>query len=123
MADSVAVMIASAGASKVATALDLLGAAMAMEMEAHVYFTGDAIVWLRAGAAAATPEAQGLTPQEVAARLRELKQDGTLGVYACSRAMATHGIARDQLAAEVDMPSGFAYFLSLAAEATMTWSF
>jgi hypothetical protein len=37
--------------------------------------------------------------------------------------MKANNIARDGLAGEVDMPAGFAYFLNLAEEAKLTFSF
>ncbi|MGH8910553.1 MAG: DsrE family protein [Egibacteraceae bacterium] len=122
MADSVAVMISSGGRQAVATALDLLAAAVAMEMEVHLYFTGEAIVWVGRGEEPQGDDAEAVR-QDVAARLRELKKDGTVSVHACSRAMRDHGIPPDHLAPEVDMPAGFAYFLDLASRATITLNF
>ena len=116
MADSLAVIISSGGETAVKTALDMLEAATAMEMEAHVYFTGDAVPWVRAGAG-------DELSKKVAERLRRLKEDGTVAVYACTRAMAAHDIPREELADTVDMPSGFAYFLSVAEEAEITVNF
>lgn len=118
MADSVAVIISTGGQTAVRTALDMLEAATAMEMEANVYFTGDAVPWVRASA-----ETTDATATQVRERLRALKEEGTVAIYACSRAMAAHGIARDELAEEVDMPSGFAMFLTLAEEASITVNF
>lgn len=118
MADAVALIISGAGPTPVGTALNLLEAAVAMEMEAHVYFTGDAVPWIRASAAESDA-----SHQEIADRIRTLKEDGTVGIYACTRAMATHGIPRDDLLDVVDMPSGFAYFLSLAEQASVTLNF
>lgn len=116
MADALAVIVSSGGETAVKTALDMLEAATAMEMEAHVYFTGDAVPWVRTGAG-------GELAEKVAQRLRVLKEEGTVTVYACTRAMAAHDIPREDLADTVDMPSGFAYFLSVAEEAKITVNF
>lgn len=116
MGDSVAVIISSGGETAVKTALDMLEAATAMEMEAHVYFTGDAVPWVRAGSGDDLSD-------KVAERLRGMKEEGTVSVYACTRAMAAHDIPREELADTVDMPSGFAYFLSIAEEAKVTVNF
>jgi len=121
MADSVAVMVSTGTEEAVSTAVSVVEAATSMEMEAHLYLTGGAVAWV--GPADPSRRPPGATEEaraEFARRLREVKEDGTLTVYACSRAMADHGIARDALAPEVDTPAGFAYFLTLAAEATVT---
>jgi peroxiredoxin family protein len=122
MADSIAVVVSSDEPPVVRTVLDLLDAVVAMETEAHVYFTGDAIVFV---GRPDTPDAgAGETlREEVAGRLRQMKSDGALHVYACTRAMKAHGIPVSSLAAEVDMPAGFVYFLSLAEEAKLTFTF
>jgi len=122
MADSLALMVSSGGPEAMATALDLLEAAAAMEMESHLYLTAAAVAWV--GPAAdperAPPWAAEEARAEVAKRLHDIKEDGRLSVYACTRAMAVHGIAPDRLSGEVDMPAGFAYFLNVASEATVT---
>jgi peroxiredoxin family protein len=124
MAESIAVVVSSERPQAVETALNLLEAAVAMEMEAHVYFTGDAVVWVgRPGPRGPTTPGGDEVRADVAGRLRELKEDGTVHVYACSRAMKAHDIAVDALAAEVDMPAGFAYFLDVADKAKQTFSF
>jgi peroxiredoxin family protein len=124
MADSLAVIVYSERRQAVETALNLLDAAVAMEMEAHVYFTGDAVAWV------GTPGPLGPSApdgdevrDEVARRLRAMKEDGTVHVYACSRAMKACDISADRLAPEVDMPAGFAYFLDVAEGAKLTLSF
>jgi predicted peroxiredoxin len=95
-----------------------------MEMEAHVYFTGDAVAWVgRPGPNGPNPAGGDDIRDEVARRLRSLKEDGTVHVYACSRAMKACDISVDRLAPEVDMPAGFAYFLDVAEGASLTLSF
>lgn len=124
MADSLALMVSTGRPEAMTTTLDLLEAAAAMEMESHLYLTGAAVAWV---GLAAEPEraprwATGEARAEVARRLHDIKKDGRLTVYACTRAMAVHGIARERLSEEVDMPAGFAYFLSVASEATVTFN-
>lgn len=122
MADSLALMVSSGGSDAMATALDLLEAAAAMEMEAHLYLTAAAVAWV--GPAGdperASPWATEQARAEVARRLHDIKEDGSLTVYACTRAMAAHGIGPEGLCEEVDMPAGFAYFLNVAGEAAVT---
>lgn len=123
MSEELAVMLATDRPQAVDVALDAVGAAVAMEMEAHVYFTGDAVAWVgRPGDAGDSDPAEGVRAR-VAQRVRELREDGTVHVYACSRAMRSHGIAREGLIDVVDSPAGFAYFLEVAGRATTTLSF
>ena len=122
-ANSIAVVVSSDHPQVVRTVLDLVDAALAMENEAHVYFTGAAIAFVGRPGPGATDPVGDEARADVAARLREMKADGALHVYACSRAMKANDIARDGLAGEVDMPAGFAYFLNLAEEAKLTFSF
>jgi peroxiredoxin family protein len=123
MAESIAVVVASDRPQVVRTVLDLLSAAISLEDEAHLYFTGDAIAFVGRPGAAAVDTVGDALREDVAARLREMKADGALHVYACTRAMKAHDIERHGLAAEVDMPAGFVYFLSVAADARLTFSF
>lgn len=130
MAESVAVVISSGTQQALGTALDLLAAAAALEMELHVYFTGEAVGWVGRPDWVSRPdtEASGRSDtdairQEVAERLRELKDDTTVTVYACSGAMKAHGITRENLTSEVDMPAGFAYFLEVASKASVALNF
>jgi peroxiredoxin family protein len=124
MTDSIAVVVASDRAGAADTALNLLAAAVAMEMDAHVYFTGDAVVWVgRPAPSHVDPEGAEAVREDVARRVREIKEDGALHVYACTRAMQAHGISGEDLAPEVDMPAGFAFFLGVMEEARFTLSF
>lgn len=124
MADSIAVVVSSERPRSVQAALDLLSAAVAMEMEAHVYFTGEAVGWVGTPGPAGPEMPDGEAVRaDVARRLRELKEEGVVHVYACSRAMKASDIAPGALAPEVDMPAGFAYFLGVAGEARLTFSF
>jgi peroxiredoxin family protein len=122
MPDRVAVIVYSGQPQAVNTGLNLLAVAVAMEAEAHVYFTGDGVVWVGRpsdGDPSGAAEVRG----EVSRRLRELKEDGTLHVYACTRAMKDHDILPENLVPEVDMPAGFAYFFEVASGAILTLSF
>jgi peroxiredoxin family protein len=124
MAESIAVVISSDRPQAVGTALNLLEAAVAMEMEAHVYFTGDAVRWIGTPGpnGPSVPGAEQVR-EDIARRLRDLKGDGPVHVYACSRAMKASDITIEGLAPEVDMPAGFAYFLGVAGEAKLNFSF
>jgi peroxiredoxin family protein len=124
MAESIVVVISSANPQAVGTALDLLAAAVALEMDVHVYFTGDAAVWVgRPGDAASDPSEADAIRKDVAERLRTLKEEGSVRVYACSGAMKAYGIPPENLAPEVDMPAGFVYILDLASKASITLNF
>jgi len=124
MADKVAVVVYSGHWQAVNTALNLLAVAVAMEAEAHVYFTGDGVVWVgRPADGDGPPDAEAEAREEVGSRLRELKEDGTLHVYACTRAMRDHDIPAENLLPEVEMPAGFAYFLEVASGASVMLSF
>ena len=117
MPESLALLVATEGG--VPTAVDLLAGAVALEMTGHAYFTGPAVRWLAADGAggAAPPADQG---PAVLRRLRELRREGALHVYACSQALAAQGLSPQSLSYVVDSTAGFAFFLSLATEATLT---
>jgi peroxiredoxin family protein len=124
MAEKVAVVVYSGQPQAVNTALNLVAVAVAMEAEAHVYFTGDGVVWVgRPGDGDGPPDPAAEVREEVGRRLREMKAEGTLHVYACTRAMKDHDILAENLIPEVDMPAGFAYFLEVASGASLTLSF
>jgi peroxiredoxin family protein len=123
MSESVAVILTTDRAQVVRSVLDLLDAAVAMEMETHAYFTGDAVTFVGRPGGQGSDAAGDDVRAEVAERLRSIKEEGSLQVYACTRAMKAHDIARADLAGEVDMPAGFAYFLGIADEAKLTLAF
>jgi peroxiredoxin family protein len=124
MADSIVVILSSSSSQALGTAFDLLAAAAALEMELHIYFTGAAVVWVGRpdGEESDRSEADAIR-QDVTKRLRELKKDTTVNVYACSRAMKTHGVSSENLTPEVDMPAGFVYILDLASRANIALNF
>jgi peroxiredoxin family protein len=126
MADSVAVMISTASAEAVAAALDLVAAAATIEMGAHMYFRGAAVVWFSSqddAVVAAEGEPTRDQREAMLSRLRTVKDLGDVKVYACSRAMTEHGITAADVPPEVDSPAGMATFLSLARKATLTLNF
>ena len=117
MAESLALLVATEGGAL--TAVDLLTGAVALEMTGHAYFTGAAVRWLapdRTDDTGPTAEQR----QALVGRLRELRGEGEVHVYACSQALAAHGVPAQALADVVDSTAGFAFFLSLATEATVT---
>ena len=112
----------------------LASTAVAMDMEAHLYFTFWGLNMLVKGAM----EKAGLpatykhleekmrrnlermkypTPYEM---LKRLKQSGVLKIYACSPSMEMFGVKREDLISEVDEIAGAATFLEIAAKANIT---
>jgi len=112
----------------------LASTAVAMDMEAHLYFTFWGLNILVKGAM----EKAGLpatykhleeqmknnlrkmkypTPYEM---LKRLKQSGLFTIYACSPSMEMFGIKKEDLIPEVDEIAGAAAFLEIAADAEIT---
>ncbi len=119
---------------KLYCAFIMASTAVAMDMEAHLYFTFWGLNMLVKGAM----EKAGLpatykhleeqmrtnlqkmgypTPYEM---LKRLKQSGMLKIYACSPTMQMFGVKRDSLIPEVDEIAGAATFLEVAAKADVT---
>jgi peroxiredoxin family protein len=108
--------------------------AVAMDMEAHLYFTFWGLNMLVKGAM----EKAGLpaTYQHLEDQMREslqkmkypspyemlkrMKQSGLLTIYACSPSMKMFGVKRESLIPEVDEIAGAAAFLEVAAQADIT---
>jgi peroxiredoxin family protein len=108
--------------------------AVAMDMEAHLYFTFWGLNMLVKGAM----ENAGLpaTYQHLEDQMREnlqkmkypspyemlkrMKQSGLLTIYACSPTMKMFGVKRESLIPEVDEIAGAAAFLEVAAQADIT---
>jgi peroxiredoxin family protein len=126
-----AVVIQSGTLDKIYCALILASTAVAMEMEAHLYFTFWGLNVLVKGAM----EKMSLptmykhledtmnknlkkmnypTPYDM---LKRLKQSGMLQVYACSPSMKMFEIKKEDLIPEVDDIAGAATFLEVASEA------
>jgi peroxiredoxin family protein len=108
--------------------------AVAMDMEAHLYFTFWGLNMLVKGAMenAGLPATyqhledqmrQNLqkmkypSPYEM---LKRMKQSGLLTIYACSPTMKMFGVKRESLIPEVDEIAGAAAFLEVAAQADIT---
>ena len=126
MTDSVAIMISTASVEAVSTALDLVAAAATIEMGAHMYFRGAAVIWFSSyndAVVAAEGEPTRDQREAMLARLRTVKDLGNVKVYACSRAMTEHGIAAADVPPEVDSPAGMTTFLGFARKATLTLNF
>ena len=119
---------------KLYCAFILASTAVAMDMEAHLYFTFWGLNMLAKG----SMEKAGLpatykhleekmkenlkrmkypTPYEM---LKRLKQSGSLKIYACSPSMEMFGIKREDLIPEVDEIAGAATFLEVAANSDIT---
>lgn len=126
-----AIVVQSGTLDKLYCAFILASTAVAMEMEAHLYFTFWGLNVLVKGAM----EKIGLpatykhleetmkknlkkmnypTPYEM---LKRLRQTEMLKIYACSPSMKMFGIKREDLIPEVDEIAGAATFLEVASEA------
>lgn len=126
-----AIIVQSGTLDKLYCTFILASTAVAMEMEAHLYFTFWGLNVLVKGAM----EKMGLpatykhleetmkrnlkrmnypTPYEM---LKRLRQTEMLKIYACSPSMEMFGIKREDLIPEVDEIAGAATFLEVASEA------
>jgi peroxiredoxin family protein len=129
-----AIIVQGGTLDKLYCAFILSSTAVAMDMEAHLYFTFWGLSMLVKGAM----EKAGLpatykhleeqmkknlarmkypTPYEM---LQRLKQSGMLKIYACSPTMEMFGIKREDLVPEVDEIAGAAAFLEISADADVT---
>ena len=129
-----AMVIESGTLDRLYCAFILASTAVAMDMEAHLYFTFFGLNMLRKGAM----EKAGLpatykhleedlkkklvamkypTPYEM---LKRLKASGLMKIYACSPTMEMFGIKREDLIPEVDEIAGAATFLEVASKADTT---
>lgn len=126
-----AIVVQSGTLDKIYCALILASTAVAMEMEAHLYFTFWGLNILVKGAM----EKMSLpatykhleetmkknlkkmnypTPYDM---LKRLKQSGMFKIYACSPSMKMFEVEREDLIPEVDDIAGAATFLEVASEA------
>jgi len=129
-----AMVIESGTLDRLYCAFILASTAVAMDMEAHLYFTFFGLNMLRKGAM----EKAGLpatykhleedlkkklaamkypTPYEM---LKRLKASGLMKIYACSPTMEMFGIKKEDLIPEVDEIAGAATFLEVASKADTT---
>lgn len=129
-----AIVVQGGTLDKLYCAFILSSTAVAMDMEAHLYFTfwglnvlvKGAIEKLSLPATYKHLEPQMRknlekmkypTPYEM---LKRLKQSGLFKVYACSPSMEMFGIKRENLISEVDEIAGAATFLEIAAKSDIT---
>jgi len=129
-----AMVIESGTLDRLYCAFILASTAVAMDMEAHLYFTFFGLNMLRKGAM----EKAGLpvtykhleanlkkklmamkypTPYEM---VKRLKASGLMKIYACSPTMEMFGIKKEDLIPEVDEIAGAATFLEVASKADTT---
>ena len=129
-----AIVVQGGTIDKLYCAFILASTAVAMDMEAHLYFTFWGLQMLVKGAM----EKAGLpatyrhleekmrknlekmkypTPYEM---LKRLKQSTLFKMYACSPSMGMFGIEREDLIPEVEEIVGAATFLEIAANADVT---
>ena len=129
-----AIVVQGGTLDKLYCAFILSSTAVAMDMEAHLYFTFWGLNMLVKGAM----EKAGLpatykhleqqmrnnlakmkypTPYEM---LKRIKQSGLCKIYACSPTMEMFGVKRETLIPEVDEIAGAAAFLEIAATSDVT---
>ena len=129
-----ALIVHSGTLDKLLCAFILGSTAVAMDFEAHLYFTFWGLMMLKKG----EMERAGLpatykhmetqlreklkemnypTPYEM---LKRMKASGKLKLYACTPTMEMFGITKDDLIPEVDTLAGAATFLDIAADADIT---
>jgi len=129
-----AIVVQSGTLDKLYCTFILASTAVAMDMEAHLYFT----FWGLNTLVKEAMEKAGLSvtykhlekqmrknlermkyprPYEM---LKRLKQSGLLKIYACSPSMEMFGVKREDLVPEVDEIAGAAAFLEVAAKADIT---
>ena len=129
-----ALAIQSGTIDKLYCAFILASTAVAMDWEAHLYFTFWGLNSLMKGALekARLPGDYGHleetmrknlermkypTPYEM---LKRLKQSGLTKIYACTPTIEMFGIKKEDLIPEVDSMVGAATFLNIAAESDVT---
>jgi len=129
-----AMIVESGTLDRLYCAFILASTAVAMDMEAHLYFTFFGLNMLRKGAM----EKAGLpatyknleedlkkklmamkypTPYEM---LKRLNASGLMKIYACSPTMEMFGIKKEDLIPEVSEIAGAATFLEVASKADIT---
>lgn len=99
---------------RLATPFACAAAAAAMETPVEVYFTAGTVRLLAAGVAA-NLHASANHPKTVLDWMRDATGHGAR-LYACSDAMAAHGIAPDQLIAECSGRGGMLQFTARAID-------
>ncbi len=129
-----AIVVQGGTLDKLYCAFILSSTAIAMDVEAHLYFTFWGLNMLVKGAMekASLPatykhlepqmrksleKMKYPTPYEM---LKRMKQSGLLRIYACSPTMEMFGIKGEDLVPEVDEIAGAATFLEVAAQSDVT---
>lgn len=129
-----AIVVQGGTIDKLYCAFILASTAVAIDMEAHLYFTFWGLQMLvkgameKAGLPATYKHLEGMmrenlkkmnypTPYEM---LKRLKQSSLFKMYACSPTMKMFGVKREDLIPEVEEIVGAATFLEIAADADTT---
>ena len=129
-----AIVVESGTIDKLYCAFIMASTAVAMDWEAHLYFTFWGLNMLRKGAmdkagldATYKDFEEGLrkrleeikypTPYEM---MKQAKTSGRLFIYACTPTMAMFNVKKEDLIPEVDKLAGAAQFLDIAAGADVT---
>lgn len=130
-----AIIMHSGSYDRVHQVFSLARAAIANEMEVHIFFSFWALRRLVRGEMdKLTLDAENArfipiieenlkktnteAPSQMLASARKM---GTLKIYACSASMGLLGIRREDLIPEVDRTMGFVSFLALSEDATITY--
>jgi len=130
----IAIIVHSGTIDQLFSAFILGSTAVAMDWEAHLYFTFWGLTMLKKGEMdkAGLPatykhmeehlkkklsEMNYPTPYEM---LKRMKASGKLTLYACTPSMEMLGITKEDLIPEVDALAGAATFLDVAADADIT---
>ena len=126
------IILHSGSYDKVTNALSLAIIGLTMDMEAYILLTYEALRRFAKGhfedSNATDPELLTMMQQGIASgkfhtiseKLATARELG-LKLYACNTAMATLGIAREDLVAEVDDIMGLTAFVQLAQNAVINW--
>jgi peroxiredoxin family protein len=128
----VAIILHSGSYDKVTNALSLAIVALSMDMEAYVLLTYEALKRFVKGhcedADCTDPELLSLMQKGIESgrfhridEKLEAAHEMGLKLYACTTAMATLGLEREDLVEEVDGIMGLATFLNIAKGAAVNW--
>jgi peroxiredoxin family protein len=129
-----ALVVQSGTIDKLYCAFILASTAVAMDWEAHLYFTFWGLQSLMKGAMEKAKLPGDYSQLEETMRknlermkypspyemLKRLKQSGLATIYACTPTIEMFGVKREDLVPEVDSMVGAATFLNIAAESDVT---
>jgi len=129
-----AIIVESGTLDKLYCAFILSSTAVAMDWEAHLYFTFWGLNMLRRGEMDKVGLDTTFKDMEEPLRkrlgamkypmpyemLKAMKGSGRLFIYACTPTMAMFDVKKDDLIPEVDKLAGAAQFLEIAADADVT---